>query len=1418
MTVEKAIWTTLPYGFDGEGRLRVSVHVAPRLLNADGKQTQRKLGEFPAFEQWADRVNDMKFRVEFMGGPTTTGKRDVLADEELWGILFPPETTVFPREFQDHATRDIHIFPVSQVLDFLEKVYGAAGAIGTDLPSIGDPAGPLSAFVPLGNIPAWISDRGSFSDELTRAHKHAGQKEKPDGQVVTENIADAGIPPEHKAAQNIFFRAYRFYHRPGPGTRGPDFLEDYVEPPPPVPEFDFHQIVSSLSDHPRLLRRLGLVVDLVLDIDAGQVPPEGVVRVVPQGPVPEDPPTCPGTWYELDGSWFGARPKHKYRIERGLLRLLPDLHDLFQVDVDGAALQAVDFGATLAALLDPDLLSEATPSEAGLPALRSAGLAIARKRRGSDLLQDLKERRDKNEDIETGQAKSSYGISDIVAFDAEDLVRGYRIDTFDEKSVLGPRWFTLHERVSEHSIKGPDGNFLDPITVEDEGYLKGTTASSENKEHPTPSDDLYLHETLFGWEGWSLSASLPGKRIVEPGEGDGNTSIERYDPDKDNPFPITSRISVADRSLPRLRIGHTYRFRARTVDLAGNSRPFSEEDLEPPDPNLVSEAHRYRRFEPVPSPTVLRRHIDTEGESLEHLVMRSNVDVTAAKYASSSEVKADLKKAGALHSYAADSQRHLAPPKASQQMAEQDGMFDGGFGQQGDPTTALRVALREEGTFLEQTIVDAATGQKTQQQAQISLHPSTTLFPARGAALPDGAYSYYPDDAVVLPYLPDPMASGVSITGYDYTGAEVFHEVALFPSKWPKLVPFRLRLSQGPKATAKFTNGILEVRLPQAEVIWSRLASVFPGNRLDDLAIWNWIPAPDRTAELKKAALAGRHVMLTPFRRVTFTHATQQPLTVPNMTKVLPWRSLGSTFAGFTGTISNHAKSTGRLDVFGEWTEDVDILTDDEPKMRRSGNEIKHSGHAFGFEISRSEGEASVASHGARHEFGDTKYRRVTYHSVATTRFREFLPRTITDDPTKIQRIEQTKDANDNTKPGLQHHVLSTARPAAPQLLYVLPTFRWEKEDEAAKRTHIRHGKAVRVWLARPWFSSGDDEQLAVVLEPSSKLPPGWARKMSVDIKSSEKMARYADVSTASRRVLPRSQVKETKSELESGMFAGLADMVGGIAIEPEPSPDEARKMYRPYVTDWGSDPVWESDLPELPPTALDFPRRTGIASDLTLEELPSSLEVVAAPHEVYFDRGRKLWYCDIEIDAGDSYFPFVRLALARYQAHSLPGAHLSRVVMSDFMQLAPDRTAQVVPSEGSVEVTVKGFSGRNILANIAPPALSKLGWVGWGALEKRPNTEMRVALERRSPGVPGDLGWQRVGEEVELHGSASGFFMTWTGSVKLPAELEGSSHRLVITEVETYFRDLMAGDPMYSSSPLDFVRERVVYADVFEL
>jgi hypothetical protein len=83
-----------------------------------------------------------------------------------------------------------------------------------------------------------------------------------------------------------------------------------------------------------------------------------------------------------------------------------------------------------------------------------------------------------------------------------------------------------------------------------------------------------------------------------------------------------------------------------------------------------------------------------------------------------------------------------------------------------------------------------------------------------------------------------------------------------------------------------------------------------------------------------------------------------------------------------------------------------------------------------------------------------------------------------------------------------------------------------------------------------------------------------------------------------------------------------------------------------------------------------------------------------------------------MNIDAGKSYFPFIRLALVRYQPKSLseaitgpetavlPGAanvHLSRVILADFIQLAPDRYASITRDDNNQLLRHVSVTGQSI-------------------------------------------------------------------------------------------------------------------------
>jgi hypothetical protein len=338
---------------------------------------------------------------------------------------------------------------------------------------------------------------------------------------------------------------------------------------------------------------------------------------------------------------------------------------------------------------------------------------------------------------------------------------------------------------------------------------------------------------------------------------------------------------------------------------------------------------------------------------------------------------------------------------------------------------------------------------------------------------------------------------------------------------------------------------------------------------------------------------------------------------------------------------------------------------------------------------------------------GDTKYHSVTYTPIATTRFREYFPPAITDDPQNLVRPLPSEAPIPKTI-----DIPNSARPDAAKPLYVLPTFQWEEQSGGGTITRTRRGNGLRVYMERPWFSSGAGELLGVVISP-----PG---------------------------VDPESDV--------------------GIALQK-------------YTTRWGMDPLWHAAATEpITPnrfagSALTEPPNLA----LSLAEL-DNIGVLVAGYQPGYDKDRQLWYADIEIKPGRAYFPFVRLALARFQPNSVDDAHLSPIVLADFIQVVPHR--------------VMNYDLNNVAGGTIPIEVN-----GASAVKYERPTIMVASLEERDGRVADptdDLGWREIsGTRISLQSIPGQPVedMIWQGELPLPNPLPNPA-RVVVKEYELFQAD----------------------------
>lgn len=173
-----------------------------------------------------------------------------------------------------------------------------------------------------------------------------------------------------------------------------------------------------------------------------------------------------------------------------------------------------------------------------------------------------------------------------------------------------------------------------------------------------------------------------------------------------------------------------------------------------------------------------------------------------------------------------------------------------------------------------------------------------------------------------------------------------------------------------------------------------------------------------------------------------------------------------------------------------------------------------------------------------------------------------------------------------------------------------------------------------------------------------------------------------------------------------------------------------------------------------LPPgaPATEADQRLGrFLTTLTVPGDPAPVEI--APHDVRYDPDCGLWFCDIEIDTGAAYWPFVRLALARYQHCPTQGAHVSQVGLTDVMPLAADRSFVVRAAEGrarGVPVFGPGYDASGGSREVQPRSeIDRLTGQVTEVTPVSPSSVVEVWLERLEPAPGPDFGWVRIGDGV---------------------------------------------------------------------
>ncbi|MBW8734254.1 MAG: hypothetical protein JF571_08120 [Asticcacaulis sp.] len=1186
----------------------------------------------------------------------------------------------------------------------------------------------------------------------------------------------------------------------------------FVHPKLPMPDdlseiTDFHKIAAALSNYYQLARLCGFVIDFTMtkDVADGLHPKTPLALHVLRDNHPDPADTFASTICVVSPSDFAAfDPAHDY--DNGFVRISNSGLDLVQLDVDGAAHKAAALGSSLERMTVTNFSDDDSDQprqddmRTGTPSLRSAGLMVAKTGRSDD----VSKRAQRNAALHGSLAPElNFG----------DILRGYRADIMDN-SEDPPRWRSLHRRTIAYTFRNPvagaealkwhtEGGKTTGGSPEEEGVISTSVGSSPDGSVP----DVYtLHEGVFVWRGWSLSAPEPFRTMrhrPDPSKtpDDHASMIGDNDAEVPDGMPLQTRFFVRpdpDGNLPRLRFGHSYSVRLRTVDMCGNSLPLSAKST----PGVETEPVRYRRYEPVESPVITLIGKVDPGDAT------ANWKNTEAPLQGESMMRMALRTRNAVYDggvapETASVHRGIWPPRVTQRFAEQHGVLD-------DDKGKLRPDLYGMLVDTDDAFAEALVPSSDALRGPVAISDpykgQTTRYAVSHGDLP-------------IPYLPDPLAIRAKVRlllpdGNNWSETEIsFHDPSLTidaaaKKRWDKDgPPVRGIVIEGRESIPGHESEalwydkamrVLYVRMPRGRRQRLRISFMVPPPRLATMALWDLMDKGKASDEIKGKILAGRHWMFTPWREIEMVHAVQKPLTMPVFTVLTPSRAFGASDVDLTWVSPVDGHSTVRIDLNATWNEpddnDASVDAKTHPVHR------PHSAQISQQSIARHQDSLSK---GVRHHFHDTRARLVTYRMDAISRFKEFFEKPLRDSENDMKITSAKSD----------EWIRSSARPPAPVVLYAIPTFGWFTEDGLIKASRRTGG--IRVWLDRPWLATGYNEMLAVILP-------------------------------------------EEKSGVDTT--------------------DTADNL--PFVTQWGRDPIWlSSDIATNSPARKNFPLAKlkgpihapganvpageGAVGDfpttgLQVPKQPGTFAI--APHQVGYDADRELWYADIVVDIPKgSYFPFVRLAVARYQPMSLEwdakdgpapngdiNLHLSSPVTCDFMQISADRIAVLVPTKGNAyRVVVFGDTptddGREVKTRAQPNVIRVSTQVldakgdpvaGWRDVEGKPKTvpgsifpdkadnsvqvarTVAIGLAKRDIAEPlgarGGPTAVAVSDGVPIANFAPNIL--FDGIIFLPDAPSNGRRRVLITESEVYPR------PALNHEEDPGTAERIVYAEGLEV
>ncbi len=1259
-TSRLVIWTPVASGVRPDGIFRVTLVATPQLTTT----SDTTLAAYPDFAggAWCSLISGgggtppatfqvvieppMGTMAQRMEAPAKRVSPD--PDPKVFQTMFPDSTLVKSYVADDLSRtriRSVDTAGLNNALNRLQQqVFGASRAIQPPTSALVGPGKPLEGFTIDPSTYEQIA-RAQDEDLASRGYTSSPDTSTSAGvataivqmrQFVEPLDTEANVP-------GMFDPAYRV----------------------PWPQWEFHEKFSVLDSHPLLLRKLGFIIDIEFDpadlkymqggAPAPLTPGDYELRINPlyaPGPNAVDLPQ--GADVVVGAVEFAPRYSANPPTDPGFVDIVDGERSWPVVTSEvGSEIAAT----TVLASGYQRMVTERLGGEDGypltLPARSTTGISLMAPRLAERIHRDLDRQWNIAQSLDIAARK-------IQIAEGADIIVGYRMDI---RPAGSPGWLSLNWR---NGLWRPDPDTYGAGTVDlgvDEGWTEpagaGATGSSDREQR--------YAQAVSVWTGWSQAIERQGKAIDEASEAAAINPLSPPPPGFGATIDYVAPPGGA--KLPTLRFGTVYDLRLRIVYLGGVAK-----DLGAVEPASARRSVTYLRHEPVMSPVAYLGDIRGEIVEIGDIKGESYSGETVAWSQSPETVVVRSAGNGAAVDPAIVQTRWLTPVRVSPWLVEQHGLLDSGG--RPDPAKYSQIASRDAAFYGPSTTGYAAVGDvigfawTSPSQGTTPFYPDPLTSGVLVRGVPTSGGTPTETGASFGGTWPDVVPIGLNVAG-GTPGATVSGQT------------IDLRVAPGRTERLRISSSIPSGQLNLLD-LWERVKSTASAADAAKGAFWQLSPYRDMTV-----VHATKQPVSAPYfdsadtwngersnGEIQCVISGSMHIDEPSTESVSLTGTLTSGIDGGPGTPAPAIREARVGDI---GTVNVANPAPGGP----TGSTAYAMEATVQLEDTRRHDLALVGTAYSRYAEYFRQIRQVTYSAGSTTPIIVLPTSTGAEQPlvpgsarvqwtsagqsvTGTLNVDYTEQALAGTVtpiagggiPGgsivlsaivdpvsLSSTASTTgstsrdivlpasARPQSPDVAWTLPAFTWNPASKATTGrtvTSTRSSASLRIYLERPWFTSGLNEDLAVLLRPSRGA-------------------------------------------------AAVTDYV-------------SRWGGDPVVTGGGNLPAaWPAARHFT--NASGSATRVPMAEDssLRVDLVRYAVGREAADGSLIgWDAERDQWYVDLDVDIDAAYRPFIRLALARYQEGAPAALRLSPVTLLDVVQLDPARTATVaVRKAGNYEASV---------------------------------------------------------------------------------------------------------------------------------